>query len=384
MKKQTTNETQKKLAILLTLSSLGGLELNLLKFCKYRVEKLGLQTLLILSKNSMAEKWAIKENLPYILISKPKKYFSFKQVFELKKILTSDPCESIFISTSQDLDLCSWLKSIPFTTLTLNVIFYQQMQIGINKKNFYQNWKFSHVDSWISPLPWLKEELLAKTSLSEKKVTLLPLCLDTQDFLTQFNLGNKEKLKSQYHIPHDTIVIGIVGRIDPGKGQLEVLKSFSRLIHSKNVIPKIKLCIIGSATLHDANAQAYEENIHSLIQNEQLSEVVLKIPHLHNPASIYKLIDVLVVASQKETFGMVTLEGLLAKLIIIGAKSGGTIDLLEQGKLGLLYDIDDNNDLLEKMLYAVQHFDILKNKFKGSDIEKHYDFKRLESFIQTL
>ncbi len=176
------------MAILLTLPSLGGLELNLLKFCKYRVKKLRLETLLILAKDSSAEKWAIKENLPYQILSKPRKYLSIPQSLELKKLISTFSCEQVIISTSQDLDLCSWIKG------KFKIIFYQQMQLGVSKKGLYHRWKFSKVDYWISPLPWLKNELLEKTTIPEKKVTVLPLCMDTSEFMHDFQLANKKEL----------------------------------------------------------------------------------------------------------------------------------------------------------------------------------------------
>jgi glycosyltransferase involved in cell wall biosynthesis len=375
---------QEKLAILLTLPSLGGLELNLLKFYKYHIKKLKLNTLLILAKGSAAEKWAVKEDLPFCIISKPRKYFSLKQVFELKNIILSSNCNRVFISSSQDLDLCTWLNFFSNKVATLKIIFYQQMQLGVPKKNFYHDWKFSHIDYWIAPLPWLKNELLAKTSIPEKKITVLPLCLDTQEFLLNYNATTKSDLRVKFNIPEDAVLFGIIGRIDPGKGQLEVIENFHHLLNQlqhQNKLINIKLCLIGSSTLEDENAKKYDEQVNQAIQSLHLEQHILRIPHIHQPAMIYKLLDILIVASQKETFGMVTVEGLLAKLILIGANSGGTVELLAHGQYGLLYDSKIKYDLSQKMLYAIENFDILKRKIVDTNFNEDYDFKRLEQFL---
>lgn len=382
-----TNEyqfMQQKLAILLTLPSLGGLELNLLKFCKYRVQKLGFETLLILAKGSSAEKWAIKEKLPYQLLSKPRKYFSFKQILELKKIMLKSKCHKVFISTSQDLDLSSWLKKFSHELNDIKIIFYQQMQLGLVKKNFYHRWKFSKVDYWIAPLPWLKNELLAKTTIPETKITILPLCLDTESFLNDCHSTSKFELMKKYHIPENAIIFGIVGRIDPGKGQLSVIENFHQLLLMKPKSQEVKLCLIGSVTQQDNNAKLYEEKIQQAIITYQLEKYIIRIPHIHNPAAIYKLLDVLIVASQKETFGMVTVEGLLAQLVVIGAQSGGTADLLGHGEFGLLYNPSQTHDLAKKMQYTMENFESLKQKNSKNNFANEFDFHRLEQFLKKV
>ena len=54
-----------------------------------------------------------------------------------------------------------------------------------------------------------------------------------------------------------------------------------------------------------------------------------------------------------ETYGMVTLEALLSGCCVVGARSGGTVDLLDEGKLGPLFENRNANDLarvLEELL----------------------------------
>lgn len=369
------------MAIVLTLPSLGGLELNLLKFCKYRKKKLGINTVLILANNSSAEKWAIQEDLNYFTISKPRKYFSFKQILELQTILKKQNINSVFLSTSQDLDLVAWSKFFLKKHLNIKVVFYQQMQLGVDKKNFYHRWKFAAIDQWIAPLPWLKDEVLRKSSIKEDKISLIPLCLDSQDFIQEINVYSKDQMRKKYSIPNDVILFGIIGRIDPGKGQLEVIRNFAKLVQTNKYKIPIHLCIIGSATLLDEKAKLYSENITHEIELLKLEKYITRIPHIHDPASIYTMLDILVVASQKETFGMVTVEGLLAHLIIIGAKSGGTIDLLNQGEHGILYQPEVEYDLFEKMIYVINNYSILKNKAELIQVADKYDFQRLEDFL---
>ena len=374
----------KKLAILLTLPSLGGLELNLLKLYKYLLDHQNLSVVMIIASEGASESWLKKEQLPYILISKPRKYFAIKQFLELSQIMKKHKIQELILSSSQDLDLACWAKLSRPQFKNLKIIFYQQMQLGVPKKNIYQRWKLHLIHTWISPLPWLKKELLHKTTISSHKVIILPLCFDTHEFLEQLERVDKNNFRQRYSINKDTFIFGIIGRIDPGKGQLAVVKSFAKLLKNTDYPGTIKLCIVGSATLNDETAKKYELELEKTINALELGANIIKIPHVHQPAEIYAILQCLIVASQKETFGMVTIEGLLANLVVIGANSGGTPELLEHGDIGLLYDPNDDDSLLLAMKDALANYSEHLKKVHPSEISHLYDFKRLENFLVTL
>jgi glycosyltransferase involved in cell wall biosynthesis len=58
-------------------------------------------------------------------------------------------------------------------------------------------------------------------------------------------------------------------------------------------------------------------------------------------------------ASYSETFGMVTLESMACGTPVIGSDSGGTKSLLNEGKLGILFEPKNPQDLAEKLNNAL-------------------------------
>jgi D-inositol-3-phosphate glycosyltransferase len=56
-----------------------------------------------------------------------------------------------------------------------------------------------------------------------------------------------------------------------------------------------------------------------------------------NPAVFYHAIDVFMMASISETYGMVTLEALASGVPVVGAACGGTLELVQHNHTGLLY-----------------------------------------------
>ena len=83
---------------------------------------------------------------------------------------------------------------------------------------------------------------------------------------------------------------------------------------------------------------------------QQLRQMVARLGlqnHAHfrgfrvNPAVFYQAINVFVLASENETYGMVTLEAMAAGVPIVAAATGGTVELVRHNHTGLLYLLRD-------------------------------------------
>lgn len=65
--------------------------------------------------------------------------------------------------------------------------------------------------------------------------------------------------------------------------------------------------------------------------------------------------DVEIVCSRKEAFGRVTIEAMLAGLPVIGANTGGTPELIEDGVTGWIFKCGDYKDLADKILLVYKN-----------------------------
>lgn len=152
-----------------------------------------------------------------------------------------------------------------------------------------------------------------------------------KNFLTEFN-------------------ILVAGSISPGKGQLLVLKS---LINILNKHKDINIYFAGS----NINEEYYSA-IEEYIKNNNLNEQVKYLGLVENMNKLRDKMHVGIVASEREGFGRVTIEGMLSGLIMIGRDSGGTSELIEDGKTGFLVS-KNFTDLEDKLLYVYKNYDKL-------------------------
>jgi len=87
-----------------------------------------------------------------------------------------------------------------------------------------------------------------------------------------------------------------------------------------------------------------------------------------------KSADVVILASRWENFSYVLLESMMLKTIVICPKTGGYLEIIENGKNGIFFDIKSCNDLAKKIKYF---FDMKKNT-RG--IIENHAFNKAKTF----
>ncbi len=159
--------------------------------------------------------------------------------------------------------------------------------------------------------------------------------------------------KDFFEVQNNSVVIGLIGRINSWKGQQLLLKAFS-LIAEKQ--PKAKLVFIGSAP---PNQEFFETDLINKIKTYNLEDSVKIIPFQNNIWQFWDSIDIAVVPStEPEPFGMVAIEAMMAKKPVIAANHGGLTEIVMPNKTGILFEPNNEKALAEALM------DLLNNSEK--------------------
>ncbi|MBN8585587.1 MAG: glycosyltransferase [Ignavibacteria bacterium] len=134
----------------------------------------------------------------------------------------------------------------------------------------------------------------------------------------------------------------IIGTIHRGKQQLDAIKAVD--VCRKHGID-VSLTILGSGD------PIYKNEIIDYINQNKLNSYITFIDNIENPKKILPFYDILLMCSKNEAFGLVTLEALECGVPVIGTKSGGTVELINDNINGLLYNPGDFVDLAGKISY---------------------------------
>ncbi len=180
-----------------------------------------------------------------------------------------------------------------------------------------------------------------KHGLKEKQLIWAPHCVDNKFF--QLNRTEESnKLAKNLDISENDIVILFVGKLEPKKNPIFLLKVFNKS-NNKN----LHLIFTGSGKLETELKQMAKENknVHFLgFQNQSVMP------------SIYYVCDVLCLPSKGpgETWGLTINEAMACgKAIIASNKVGCANDLIKNNYNGYVFDINDENafnKIIEKEL----------------------------------
>lgn len=158
----------------------------------------------------------------------------------------------------------------------------------------------------------------------------------------------------------DTIVIGLVGRINRWKGHLLLLEAYREVL-KKNL--NTKLVFIGSTP---PNQDTFKEIICSKINKLGLEEHCEIIPFNEHIWPIYDSLDIVVIPStEPEPFGLVAVEAMLSEKIVIAANHGGLCEIVQHNKTGLLFEPNNPKDLKRCLNKVIQKKDVSKQLAKS-------------------
>lgn len=160
----------------------------------------------------------------------------------------------------------------------------------------------------------------------------------------------------------------LTGRIAKAKGQDEAIKAMKKVKDDgyKNFV----LNIVGSTASKSFYEMQYKNYLEQLIEKYDLTKNVIFWGEQKNMKEFRNNMDVELMCSECETFGWVTVEGMRSGLLVIGSNTGGTLEIIDDMKNGILYEQGNPQDLAQKIEYIFNEENNKLNAIK----ENGYNF----------
>lgn len=312
-----------KIALLNNSDSWGGLEINTVYLAKW-LQEAGNEVCLICISNSKALQLAQTQRIPFIATTQKLQKTSLWASYRLAKKISGKGFRYLIVAHSQDIYVASYMK---FFSKEIKLLHLQQMYVGVRKKNFLHQIFYQNLDAWISPLPYLKANVLENTPIPENKIHIIPLCIETAKFVKP---KDKLKIREYLGLPLHKKIVGIIGRIDEWKGQEFVIEALAQL-RAKGY--DLEALIMGDETKGKENT--YLPYLKKLAKQLEVADFVHFREHLQAVEMAYAALDFFVMASLEETYGMVTIEAMASRLPVVGVATFGTKDLITPEQTGL-------------------------------------------------
>ena len=312
---------------------LGGLELYFHRCC-VELQRKGHTVISVRLTGSRLEALGKKDGIPTRSMSRGNKFFPWRHARQLGRIIAEHRIDIVHAHHKDDLPLAALTKST--SQRPFKLVFTRQMPMKHKKKDPYHRWLYTKIDLFLTITELLKRDALEKLPMPADRVQRLYYGVSApppkdEEFLKQFLTISQ---------PGD-FTIGVFSRLEFQKGQHLVIKALKKLIDQK--IPA-RLYVVG-----DSMSPEYHASLLSMVKTLQLEERVAFKGFISEPVFAMMGMDVMILPSRNEAFGLVLIEAMRCGIAVAGVNAGGVPEIITHGETGLLFEWDNPDQLAEQL-----------------------------------
>lgn len=166
--------------------------------------------------------------------------------------------------------------------------------------------------------------------------------------------------------------VGMVGRINEQKGQYLLIEALSHIDDET-----VHAYVVG----HEMEA-GYIDRLKARAAKLGVGNRVHFLGFMKNPHRFFQVCDAIVLASRRETFGLVLIEAMQVGTAVIGSDSGGVLEIIDDGETGLLFE-NRSGASLARAIRRLYTDDRLRRRLGEAGMRKaHRQFSSEAQFVK--
>jgi glycosyltransferase involved in cell wall biosynthesis len=360
-----------KILITCLSKSWGGLEMYSLTMA-LQLQKRNIDVHLLCSPNSRLSKEAEINNF-VVHRSEYNHYFHPEKIFKFIKLHQNERFDIIHCMDTKDL----WLivPALHFGRSDTPLIISKQVGSSIIKKDFLHRFLYKRVDYAIAISEVIKSNLIETTILTQEKIVLLHDATDTTKF--DPSTIDHNKIRNEYNIRNNELLIGMMARFTPGKGHEEFLYASQKLLAKYN---NIKFMIIGEPSKGESK---YAEGIRLLAEKLGIINNVYFTGYRSDIPEVLGALDIFVFPSRAEAFGLALIEAMSMGIPSVCTNYGGVLDIVVDGSTSYLFQKENADSLADKVELFIESA-LLRELFGKAARQRIIEFFDLNVFTSRL
>ncbi len=316
--------------------NLGGLELYFYRLSKYLNSKTKV-TMIVNKKSDIIDR----------LTSSNIEYYDFERKSTLGVLFKAKKIAKIIDNNKIDIIHIHWTKDIPLAVLSRllskrkpKLVQTRHMAMTRFKNDFYHKFLYKNIDTIIAVTDEVKDQI-SKYITNEFRPKTIRSYIGAEK-INKIDLEKHSELSKKYIIENN-FTIGIFGRIEKEKGQYLLIEAIEKLRANKL---NIKVLIVGHAM-----SEEYLNELKEYIKKFELQDKIVFTGFTNEVQNIMQICDLVVLATNKETFGLVLIEAMQAGIAVLASNKGGPTEIIDDKVDGLLFKSMDIEDLTAKINY---------------------------------
>ncbi len=229
----------------------------------------------------------------------------------------------------------------------VRLVHTRHINSGVRKNDFLHRWLFGRVDGWVATSEDGRANLLDTHPVDAGKVHVVNYGVDFSKISRDRSAGLR--VREEFGIGREKIVIGMLGRMTPRKGHTVLFKAAFSILREER--DRVVFLVVGGPSEGEA---AYGEFLEETVVNMGLRENVVMPGHREDVRDMLSAMDIYVLPTDKESFGISLLEAMSNGLPVVATAVGGPLEVVEDGESGILIPPRDPGRLAEVLLQLIR------------------------------
>ena len=209
----------------------------------------------------------------------------------------------------------------------------------VTKKDPLHRWLYRRVSRVITVSETLNRNVRETCPVPPDRVVTVHPALDLERFDPA--RYDREDTRKSLGIASGALLVGTVGRVSPGKGFEEFLQA-ARMLRDRHPGMPLRFVVVGEASYGE---EAYHDGIIRQARELGLDETVLFTGFRRDIPALLNAMDVFIFPSRAEGFGATVIEAMAMGVACVSTRSDGTLDTVEDGETGLVFQGGDAEGL---------------------------------------
>lgn len=335
------NEAKKRIALAVTLSEIGGVQVFLLEFALY-LQKRGHEVTLIAGPGEWLAKQAETRQIPFIRLKHMRRdihpWHDTLAILELSKIFRSGKYDAVHLNSTKMGILGSIASQLPRTVYRIGGwVFLESLpawkkQVYITAERFSARFKDTII--CVNPSDVTAAQRLAIKP--KKEIICVPNGVDLPRFETR--LLSKQESRTKLGLNQDTMIVGSISNFYAPKNIPAYIDAIRDAVDQN---PHIHFVIIGDGP--------ERENVVKKIADLNLQKSITLAGEKTDASSLLRAFDIFTLPSTKEGMSWALLEAMASGLPCIATDVGAAKWMMENGA-GIIVPPSDTQTLSNAIL----------------------------------
>jgi glycosyltransferase involved in cell wall biosynthesis len=313
---------------------LGGLELYMVRAAKALDDSFNV--LSVINTDTKLEQYYQDTHYRYQKVRR-KRSFSFSTAIKLSKIIDEHDIDIVHMHWTKDLPIAAMAKVL--SKKKPKLVQTRNMTMTRFKDDFYHRFLYKHMDMILPVTNQVGEQIKKFIPQNIRpKVEVLYMGSDQPEVLSDEEI---QSYRYEIGVKTNELLVGMVGRIEKIKGQYLLIEAIEQL---KSEGSSVKACFVGHAM-----EEGYQKELDEMVEEKGLDNEIKFLGFTKNPHRFMQACDVVVLATECETFGLVVIEAMQVGTAVIATNQCGPLEIIEDGRTGLLFKKNSSDDLAKKI-----------------------------------